>query len=58
MKFVEQATKGTSGLPALLADARSTDEIESVLRIVADDKKLARALSQAILASTTGEEVS
>lgn len=58
MKYVERASKGTSTLPELLADAKTTDEIRSVLRIVAEDKKLARALAQAILAATSAGEVS
>jgi hypothetical protein len=55
MKYVALASKNTSELPALLADARTTDDILSVLRIVKDDKDLARSLSKTILSSTTAE---
>lgn len=57
MKYVALASKNTSPLPALLEDARTTDDILSVLRIIKEDKDLARSLSKTILASTKAEEV-
>jgi hypothetical protein len=47
MKYVALASKNTSPLPGLLAEARSSPEIEKVLRIAADPENgdLARQLS-------------
>jgi len=37
MNMVAEASKNTSKLPNLLKDARTTDQILSVLRIVGED---------------------
>jgi len=59
MKYVAQASKNTSPLPALLVDSNTTDDMKAVLRMVADPENadLARALAKAILSSTTAGEV-
>jgi hypothetical protein len=47
MKYVKQASKNTSKLPKLLEDARTTDDMKAVLRIVSEEgnEDLARKLS-------------
>jgi hypothetical protein len=59
MKYVVEASKNTSPLPGLLADAKTTDDMTAVLRMVADpaNKDLARALAAGILASETAAGV-
>jgi hypothetical protein len=37
MKYVAQATKNTSTLPQVLSEARTSDEMESVLRIIREE---------------------
>jgi hypothetical protein len=37
MKYVAQATKNTSTLPEVLSEARTSDEMESVLRIIREE---------------------
>lgn len=58
MDEVRFASKGTSPLPDMLEGARTSDEVRSVLRIVAQDAKLARALAKGVLAATNADEVS
>lgn len=48
---ITEASEGTSPLPALLAKLRSNDAMKSVLKVVADDKKLARKLAKKLLAA-------
>jgi hypothetical protein len=57
LRAIDAASKGTSPLPALLADARSSKSMEQVLAAVAEDKKLARKLAKRLLAAQTGDEV-
>jgi hypothetical protein len=44
MKYVAQASKNTSALPDLLKDARTTEDMKSVLRIISEEgnEELAR----------------
>jgi hypothetical protein len=42
MKYVAEASKNTSVLPDLLQDVRTSDDMRSVLRIVAENEELAR----------------
>jgi hypothetical protein len=37
MKYVAQASKNTSALPELLKDARTTDDMKAVLRIIGEE---------------------
>jgi hypothetical protein len=54
---IKSATKGTSPLPALLADAKTNKDMQNVLKLASEDDELARGLAELLLASKTGKEV-
>jgi hypothetical protein len=59
MKYLGEATKNTSPLPALLSEARTSEEMDKVLRIIKEEgnEDIARRLSKAILESNTADDV-
>jgi cell pole-organizing protein PopZ len=65
MKYVAQATKNTSKLPGILAEAATSDDMKTVLEKIRekDDEDqyvnldMARELSKNILASTSADQV-
>jgi hypothetical protein len=65
---LDSASKGTSPLPGLLADARTTAAMKEVLAAVAEDdkhddkvhaarEKLRKRFAQALLAATTSDDL-
>jgi hypothetical protein len=59
MKYVAQASKNTSPLPALLTEARTNDDMKTVLRIIGEpgNEDYARRLARKILASEDATQV-
>jgi predicted metalloendopeptidase len=49
---IDKATKGSSTLPALLAETTTTEDMAAVLEIVKDDKDMAKLLAAKLLNAT------
>jgi len=56
IRFIEKASKGTSPLPELLKAARTNDVVADVLKLVAEDPKMAKLLAQELLAAASEED--